>query len=84
MLFHFLFTSTIAALRLDFDLAKASEEPDNNFLDYNSYPQEYAGQPAYDQPMVSALGKMERDRERFFFQEPVGNFLDYADYYNQE
>merc|ERR1711892_630500 len=39
------------ALRLDFDLAKASEEPDNNFLDYNSYPQEYAGQPAYDQPM---------------------------------
>eukprot|EP00090_Calanus_glacialis_P034114 TRINITY_DN569_c0_g1_i1.p1 TRINITY_DN569_c0_g1~~TRINITY_DN569_c0_g1_i1.p1 ORF type:complete len:495 (-),score=140.55 TRINITY_DN569_c0_g1_i1:78-1430(-) len=57
------------ALRLDFDLEKASEEVDNNFADYNSYPEDLINQQAYQQK-----------------EEPVGHFIDYADYadnYNQ-
>jgi hypothetical protein len=36
------------AVRLDFDLSEASEEQDNNFADYNFYPQDLL-KPVYDQ-----------------------------------
>jgi len=40
------------AVRLDFDLVHAVEEQDNNFLDYNSYPQDYINQQGYGQEMA--------------------------------
>merc|ERR1712098_171269 len=40
------------AVRLDFDLVHAVEEQDNNFLDYNSYPQDYINQQGYGQELA--------------------------------
>ena len=81
-------TSQILALRLDFDLEKASEEVDNNFADYNSYPEDLINQQAYQQKEVKTWKNKNILNKYIFhhFEDPVGNFIDYADYadnYNQ-